>query len=115
MILNKIHIILFFIFSSLCTISSAQNDNYEFKKKLIRIEALGLYDSTEVVSHSIHGFTQLNVFDGTNSDEVWWSKNSNCIQGKFEVDTLKTNFLVFKWNIIRSFLVIREVQGISLM
>jgi len=98
MILNKIHIILFFIFSSLCTFSSAQNDNYEFKKKLMRIEALGLYDSTEVVSHSIHGFTQLNVFDGTNSDEVWWSKNSNCLQGKFEVDTLKTNFLVFKWN-----------------
>jgi hypothetical protein len=98
MIHKKTHIILFFTFSFLFTYLNAQKVESEAKTKCFNFKTLGLYDSTESISNSIHGFTQLNVFDGTNSDEVWWSKNSKCIKGKFEIDTLKTNYLVFKWN-----------------
>jgi hypothetical protein len=98
MILNKIHIILFFTFSFLFTFLNAQNIELDTKIKTFNIKGIGLYDSTEFISNSIHGFTQLSVFDGSNSDEVWWTKNSKCIQGKFEIDTLKNNYLIFKWN-----------------
>jgi len=98
MIRKKTHITLFFTFSFLFTFSNAQKVESEAKTKCFNFKALELYDSTESISNSIHGFTQLNVFDGSNSDEVWWTKNAICIQGKFERDSSKSNYVCFKWN-----------------
>lgn len=95
---TKIQIIVFFITSVILVKVGAQGSLSPSNKKPITLKTQGLYDTSETVSHSIYGFTQLNVFDGKISEDVWWSKNSMCIQGTFEVDSTKSNYLIFKWN-----------------
>jgi hypothetical protein len=94
----KTHIFIFFITSILYASAIAQENNIEPKKNSLKIKFLELYDTCEIVSKSIHGFTQLNVFEGKISEEVWWTKNPLCIKGSFEVDSSKSNYLIFNWN-----------------
>ncbi len=95
---TKIHIIVFLITCVLFVRVHAQENLSASKNKPITFKTQGLYDTSEIVSQSIYGFTQLNVFDGKISEDVWWSKNSMCIQGSYEVDSTKSNYLIFKWN-----------------
>ena len=67
------------------------NDNRVFKR-------IGLYDETaDANGFSIRGFNQLDIFSNDMSDEVWFSKNTSCINVKLKEDAQNT-FLNVKWN-----------------
>jgi hypothetical protein len=66
-------------------------DNRVFKR-------IGLYDETADASEfSIRGFNQLDIFSNDMSDEVWFSKNTACINVKLKEDAAN-KFLNVKWN-----------------
>lgn len=99
MIIKNVHMIITLFIGMLCSHIQAQNISSEIEKgSQIKLKTIGLYDIPEKVSTSFYGFSQLNVFDGNNSESIWWSKNSDCIQGIYEVDSVNSSYLIFKWN-----------------
>ena len=97
MMMKNVHIIL--LMCLLYMKSEAQDTLPKCKKgDCIKFKSQGLYDLPEQITTSFYGFSQLNVFDGNNSEGVWWSKNSDCIKGNYEVDSANSSYLIFKWN-----------------
>ena len=65
------------------------------KRKIVK--SLSLYDEEVVQTYSIKGFDQLLIFDNDLSEEVWSTKNVNCIGLSLKTDE-KDTFLHVKWN-----------------
>ena len=65
------------------------------KRKIIK--PLSLYDEEVAQPYSIKGFDQLELFDNELSEEVWSTKNVNCISLSLKTD-VKDTFLQVKWN-----------------
>lgn len=65
------------------------------KRKLFK--PLSLYDESAAQKYSIKGFDQLEIFDNELSEEVWSTKNINCIGLTLKTD-VKDTFLQVKWN-----------------
>ena len=65
------------------------------KRKIIK--PLSLYDEQVAQVYSIKGFDQLEIFDNELSEEVWSTKNVNCIGLTLKTD-VKDTFLQVKWN-----------------
>lgn len=66
------------------------------KKRIIQRQ--GLYDSYEIDNtKSINGFTQLTIFKGQMSDEVWSSDGKQCVDMSLD-EKGKEKFLNVKWN-----------------
>lgn len=65
------------------------------KRKIVK--SLSLYDEEVAQTYSIKGFDQLLIFDNDLSEEVWSTKNVNCIGLSLKTDE-KDTFLHVKWN-----------------
>lgn len=65
------------------------------KRKIVK--SLSLYDEEVAQAYSIKGFDQLLIFDNDLSEEVWSTKNVNCIGLTLKTD-VKDTFLQVKWN-----------------
>ena len=65
------------------------------KRKIVK--SLSLYDEEVAQAYSIKGFDQLVIFDDDLSEEVWSTKNVNCIGLTLKTD-VKDTFLQVKWN-----------------
>lgn len=68
-----------------------------FLKKRTRFKPVSLYDEEVAQVYSIKGFDQLVLFDNDLSEEVWSTKNVNCIGLTLKTD-VKDTFLQVKWN-----------------
>ena len=65
------------------------------KRKIIK--PVSLYDESVAQAYSIKGFDQLEIFDNAFSEEIWSTKNVNCISLEMKADVSDT-FLQVKWN-----------------
>jgi hypothetical protein len=65
------------------------------KRKIVK--PLSLYDEEVAQVYSIKGFDQLVIFDNDLSEEVWSTKNVNCVDLTLKTD-VKDTFLQVKWN-----------------
>jgi hypothetical protein len=65
------------------------------KRKIIK--PVSLYDESVAQAYSIKGFDQLEIFDNAFSEEIWSTKNVNCISIEMKADVSDT-FLQVKWN-----------------
>lgn len=65
------------------------------KRKIVK--PLSLYDESVAQAYSIKGFDQLEIFDNAFSEEIWSTKNVNCISLEMKADVSDT-FLQVKWN-----------------
>ena len=97
--------LIFSCFLIISTLSFGQDSIQKFvnlkevtvKPKWKIVKPLSLYDEEVAQVYSIKGFDQLVIFDNDLSEEVWSTKNSDCIGLTLKSDE-KDTFLNVKWN-----------------
>lgn len=97
--------LIFSCFLIISTLSFGQDSIQKFvnlkevtvKPKWKIVKTLSLYDEEVAQVYSIKGFDQLVIFDNDLSEEVWSTKNSDCIGLTLKSDE-KDTFLNVKWN-----------------
>lgn len=97
--------LIFSCFLIISTVSFGQDSIQKFvklkevtvmpKRKIVK--PLSLYDEEVAQAYSIKGFDQLLIFDNNLSEEVWSTKNVNCVGLTLKTD-VKDTFLQVKWN-----------------